>query len=481
MSSNIGNQQPVPQAQNGLRGSGPRLPPQTDQLDGQIPPAFYTDDQTSAQRSGFLPKPAIALLSIIAMACYLVLWLLSWIFSKKWFEASVDCSEDWSKVGGYWTVHFWLFSKPLYYFWYAIIPLLLLVTPRRISSLKSILIIFISIYTNEHLRWWVGEARPLWVTNDIVQRESCDCSFGKPSWEGHHAFLLWAFFVYEFVLHTQHINKVPKFLWIGGISFIVINIAIGRVFYGQNTWIQAFLGVLHGGFWFGVMTLLNDKFNAFFDGVLGSKAQNRIILMGAGAGLFVLNTVLFYSWYNVNKGFKVEYSNCHKCFENRNEALRRKHARCFAFTNMLLGIVVGLGVVNPIHTGINEFMHHEHFSLKGAKRLLIMVVLHVPLIFITLFTFSPANTYWYESLFFILTGFLITFVDITLNNKLNLNIQGDIVPEGRELALGGGEGMSLLDGRDPTLTKSGKHFNPYDKLAARRDPNNWDRRAPPRE
>ena len=481
MSSNLSNNQLPPSGAGDIRGSGPRLPPQAeDKTGGLPPPAFYTEDATSAQKSGFLPKPAIALLALIAIACYLVLALLYWIFRKRWFESGTDTSEDWSQTGGYWTVHFWIFSKPLYYIWYAMIPLLLIVTPRRVSSLKSLFIIILSIYTHEHLRWWIGSKRPMWSTTDIVMRESCDCSFGTPNWEAHHGFLLWAFFVYEFIIHTQHLNKIPKFLWIGGITFIILNIAFARIFYGQATWSQAFLGVFHGGFWFGIMTLLNDKFNAFFDGVLGSKVQNRFILMGVGLGLFLINTIFFYSWYDNNPNFNVTHINCNKCFVNENESLRRKHARCLAFTNMFFGILLGLGLVGPQQTGINEFMTQDHLSLKGVKRLIIMAVLHAPLIFITLFTFTPSNTYWYESLFFILTGFLITFGDITLNNKLKLNIKGDIVPEGADLALGE-EGVSLLSGRDADPHRGSKTFNPYDKPTARKDPANWDRRAPPRD
>lgn len=421
-------------------------------------------------KSDPIPPAAALGLSAGAILICLLMWLFYWIFKDSLWLWSLDCSKYWSQTGGYWTVHFWLFSGPIYIWWFILVGVLLLLSPSKESSVRSILILFVSVYTHIHIRIWSRASRPKWENSRIVMRTSCDCSFGMPSWQSHIGTLLWSLLVYELAYKTKHFTKAAKFTWIGVASFIILNIVLAQIFYGDSSVPQAFIGAFHGLAWFSLGLVFDFVFQKFMKSLLEGNRKYQLVLVGIGLAILASNTILWYAFYESSiETIKITHERCFDCFREGNWGIRNQVARTLAFSNMFFGIALGLLVANPNYDGANDFMLANHLSMRGLMRVGLMAALHLPLIFIFFWDFRPNNTFWFNSLFWILTGFLITFVDIRLNNLLNWNFNGDIYPLG-EATSTGAEGQALLDSKlhydDPKT-----HFNPYKKALDPRTPN----------
>ena len=417
------------------------------------------------QKDTILNKKVGVLLAGIGCLVYLVLWIVHWILPGTLWDWSVNSSESWSQVGAYWTVHFWIVKWFLYWWWFALISILLLIAPRRASSLKSLLFFFLSLFFHYHFSFFSGASRPIWLNPKIVLREDCACSFAMPAEESDIGFMLWAFLVYELVMHARHLTAAAKWTWIGVTAFITLNITLGRIFYGSHSIPQTFIGMFHGIFFFGIMIIFSQQITAFFRGFLDGARINQFILLGVAAFMLIFDFVIFYSYYNDSvRNYVIGVNRCQECTVDGNQAVRANLARNFAFVHMYFGIVVGLVAINPAYLGRNDFMIEDHLSLKGIFRILLIAALHLPLMFLWFFNFTPVTIFWYNTIFYVITGFLITFADILLNNKLGWNFKGDIIPKGSETSTGA-EGQSLLDSKEPAKFTRGNHFNPYDKSA----------------
>lgn len=419
---------------------------------GQLQEEDHTGD--------ILPKMTTVIISAAVVVLYFVFWLIQWIFPSSLWNWSVRSSESWSQVGGYWSFHFWVFSDPFWVWWPALFGILLIVTPRRASSLKSIATFFISSWTSFHFRIWGGSSRPNWVSKSIVMRESCKCCYGLPGNQAEIGFLLWAILVYELIAHAKHITRTGKLIWIGAATFIVLNITLAPIFYGQNGIWQTFLGLLHGACWFCLMLIFSQPLTNLFRDVINGVRKQQFVVLGVAAIMFLFNLVM---WYSFEDDEIAEHAivavRCESCFASRNYSLRRQSARSVAFTHTFLGMIVGLILVNPKYYGLNDFMVNNHLSITGIKRIVIMAAMHLPLLLL-LIRFSPGTTFWFDSIVYFIVGIMVTYVDIVLNNKLQLNFKGDIYPANVAPTVG--------YEADPLLGKEGKdaHFNPYNKTAA---------------
>lgn len=410
-----------------------------------------------------IPQKAAFGLGLVAIVVCLLLWFFYWIFKGSLWNLSLNCSESWSQTGGYWTVHFWIFSGPLYFWWFSTVGILLLITPSKESAIRSLIVLFVSIFTHIHFRIWSGASRPYWEDLQIVIRSRCDCSFGLPSWQSHIGTLLWCFLVYELVYKARHFTNIAKFTWIGVASFIILNITLAEIFYGRSSVPQTFIGTFHGLAWFSVGLILDVVFQKFTKSLFDGNRTFQLILVGASFLMMLLNFILWYAAYEPKiESMDIKHQRCFNCFRRGNWGVRNHVARTLAFSNMFFGIALGLFVANPNYDGPNDFMLAHHLSLKGGMRIGLMLALHFPLIFIFFWDFRPNKTYCFNTLFWVLTGFLITFVDIILNNKLSWNFRGDLYPRGSAMS-SGAEGQALLDSKmqykDPKV-----HFNPYSQL-----------------
>lgn len=425
------------------------------------------------------PKPAIPPIAALGLAAaaigvYALMWLFYWIFPGSLWNWSLDSCASWSQVGAYWTVHFWIFSAPLYIWWFALIGILLLLTPNKESALRHLVVFFISVWTHIHFRIWSGSARPNWEDSRIVMRSYCDCSFGMPSWQSHMGTLLWTMLVYELIYKVNHYTKTAKLVWIGVAGFIILNITLGEIFYGQSSIPQTFIGTFHGLAWFGISMLVDTKLVDFARGIFTPQTPNRLsqIIVLAIAGLmFIFNFIMWYAVYEPSiTELSFKHIRCANCFAMGNYGIRNAMARSLAFSHLFLGIAIGLFVINPRqHEGNNDFMLVQHLSLKGIFRIGLILGLHVLLIFVFVFSFRPNNTFWFNTIWWVVTGFLLTFADILLNHMLKWTFRGDLVKAGAVVGAGD-EGQALLDKtmdfKDPKT-----HFNPYSRYNEVYQPN----------
>lgn len=431
------------------------LPPLDPTLEVRV-----TEDKES---KGPIPAKIALGLGAAAVAVYLLMWMFYWIFKGSLWKWSLDCSESWSQTGGYWTVHFWLFSGLLYFWWFALVGILLLITPSKESALRSLIILFVSVYTHIHFRIWSGASRPNWEDQNIQMRSMCDCSFGMPSWQSHIGALLWCLLAYELAYKTKHFTSAAKLTWIGVASFVILNITLAQIFYGQSSVPQTFIGAFHGLAWFSIGIILDAPILKFTKGLVEGNRMFQIALVGLSFLMMLVNFILWYAAYEPSiESMDIKHYRCFNCFRDGNWGVRNYVARTLAFSNMFFGIALGLFVANPNYDGANDFMLANHLSAKGVMRVGLMLALHLPLMFIFFWSFRPNNTYWFNTLFWVLTGFLITFVDIFLNNMLVWNFKGDLYPKGKPMSTGA-EGQSLLDSKmhykDPNV-----HFNPYSQI-----------------
>lgn len=417
----------------------------------------------SEEDKGMISQKVVMGAGAGVIGVYLLMWMFYWIFKGGLWSWSLDWSEGWSQIGGYWTVHFWIFSKPLYVWWLVIVGALLLLAPSKESAIRSLLVFFLSTWTNAHFRIWSGASRPVWNDLDIVIRETCDCSFGMPSWQTHMGTLVWCLLVYDLVYKTKHFTKMAKITWIAVASFLILNLIFAEIFYGQNSVPQVFIGAFHGLAWFAGILILDPWVLKITRGVAEGNRIHQAILAGIGFLMMLLNFIIWYSAYDSSiADMDIPHKRCVNCFKTQNYGVRNQMARDLAFTNMFFGIALGLLVANPNYDGPNDFMVENHLSVKGGMRIGLMAALHLPLIFILFWSFRPNNTFWFNTLFWVVVGFLITFVDILLNSILGWNFKGDLYPKGRNLS-SGAEGQSLLDSKmhynDPK-----QHFNPYSSI-----------------
>jgi len=405
---------------------------------------------------GIIPKSISLIISAATIGLYLLCWLIYWIFKSGLWGWSVETSEDWSDSNWFWAFYYWIFSGPLYIWWIALIGILIVLSPRRASAFKSIFIYFVSVWTMNHFRQWSSSSRPMWVSEKIEKWESCNCGFGMPAPESEVGFMMYALVVYELFMHTRHFTNAGKWVWFGLAAFIILNITLSRIYYGQASIPQTFIGMLHGAAWFGGMMLLSNPLTVFFRGVLNGVRMQQFIFLGISAFMFLFSLIFFYSAYDgSNRDSPIEHATCNECFVNGNREVRNKMARAFAYPTMLLGIALGILIYNPRYEGKNDFMLEDHVGVKGGTRIGLMAALHLPLFFL-LWPMRPGNTFWFFSLIWLIVGVLVTLGFYMLVDILGCRFRGDLSKHEATT-----EAEGLLSNQGANL-----NFNPYNKSSS---------------
>lgn len=429
---------------------------------------YAGQDFSSTESVPFFPKKLILPILALLGALYLFFWIFYMIWPSVLSESSQGFSEDFSKAGWYFTFHFFVFGYLMYFWWFIVFAVLFLLAPRRASAVKSITFIFLSIWINAYFNVWGEGERPNWLNREIEMRFSCDCMYGMADMYTNISVMLWGSLVYELIINSRHTTKVGKMISIGVATFVVINIIFSRWYYGDSNIWHTFAGLLHGLVFLSLGNFLKKPFNKLCYEAINSVSPGRFALVGLSGLILLLNTIFFYAWFNpALKTDKIDNSDCFVCTREENYNIRVETARWLALTNMFFGIAVGILIINPRYDGPNDFMIENHLSLNGGKRIAIMAAMHLPLLFL-LINFGPGNTYWFYSLWYIVTGVLITFAFTKVKTIMSLYFEGDIYPAGSPNSRGD-EGQTLLDNKlEKTYKKAHvdygnqkPHFNPY--------------------
>lgn len=374
-----------------------------------------------------LSRKGQVIISVAVVVMYPVWWIIYGVFREPLWRASVNSSIALSQYGGFLNVYSWIFSNVFFKWYIALMAILLLIAPRKDSTMKSITVFMISYTIRQYLRLFIQEDRPQYVSQEIVLRAGCDCAFGMPSGHSEGSTMLYSLLFFELIIQTKHFSKLTKYLFTGLAFYIILSIMFARVYYGRHSIPQVILGSWQGMFFFALMVLFEAPLNLFFRKFLNRGRKQFFILLAVGSFIIIANLLFWFLYFDraiqdASHGKTI----CVSCFEKNALKMRIPLAQSLVLPSMYLGIVIGYHFGMPTFLEYNEHMLRLHFTWKGLARVVVMTLMHWPmLIFLGLHS-DPNWTVPIGTLIYILTGFLITFVDLLINQKLKIDFRGDV-------------------------------------------------------
>lgn len=375
-----------------------------------------------------LSRRSQIIIAVCVVVVYPVLWIIYGVFREPLWRASVNASVALSQHGGFLNVYSWIFSNIFYQWYIALIAILLLFAPRKDSALKSITVFMVSYVFRQYLRLFIHEDRPQYVSSEIILRAGCDCSFGMPSGHSEGSTMLYSLLFYELFIQTKHFSKFIKYLVTGFAFYIVISIMFARVYYGRHSIPQVILGSWQAMFFFALMIIFQKPLDIFFRKFLNRARLQFYVLLSIGFLIIASNLLLWFLYFD---GVIREKSKrrliCNKCFENDALMMRLPLGISLVLPSMYLGIILGFQFGLPNFLEYNDHMLRMHLSWKGLARISIMALMHFPMLVLIGLNSSPDVAVPVGSFIYALTGFLITFADLFINQKLNIDFRGDIM------------------------------------------------------
>lgn len=373
-----------------------------------------------------MAKPKLIGITVAVVLGYIGLWFSYGFAKDELWSASDSFTEKISQYGGFLLVYCWTFSE-IFYKWYMIIvPLLLLLAPRKDSALKSIVVFVISYTVRQYIRLWVAETRPYYNNTNIVLRLTCDCSYGMPSGHAEGSAMLYSLLFYE-LFAQANCNRKRRIGLTAAWVFIVFSVMFSRIYFGRHSIAQVFLGMWQGLLAFFLMLAFEPFLNNYAVEFLnGSK---KVVIFAVYTSLLfpIISVVLWYTSFEKEiETNTLPHQRCYECWQNNSSKLRSDLGPALMFPWLLPGLLLGLFLAKVCWTQCNLDLFRQHFSKVGLYRFLIVAACYAPLLLVIGISYSPNIKTPVSVIIYFGTGLLLGYAPPNAFQKWNLTFAGDI-------------------------------------------------------
>lgn len=183
----------------------------------------------------------LTMLTVFVLLGYAGLWIWYWRTKDPYHTHSHELITNLANYG--------MILKPVssviivvYRIHKVIIPLLLLMAPRKDIALRTITMIVINDTVQEFIRLFILEGRPFYDMTTVSTLKECFCSFGMPSGHLQGSTMLCCIVVYEICLHRR-ISKKQGFLIMSVFATIILCMMFGRLYLTKHSLPQLVLGM----------------------------------------------------------------------------------------------------------------------------------------------------------------------------------------------------------------------------------------------
>lgn len=428
----FGSPKPPPHS-NRSRGNNVGLGMNTSRSAGVIDKDHSLSQEISEKNSMLGWKITITISGGIIIL-FLVSWILYWGYHEKLWRLSLHFAKSFKKrPKGLWKIYLTTFHWPGWTSWkYALAGILLVLSPSKVSALKSLWFFFLSNWFRAHFQTIVRESRPYFKNYlKAANYRKCDCSYGYPSQVAEEGVLIYLILIHEFVLHRSLAQKWSR-ISLSLLAVIILgNVLFCQVIFGQHSFLQLVNGTLHGAFFYCVMLLLTNPLTTIFRHFLEKKNYAQSLIIGSSITMYLITVLMWFSIYRwILSDDRVDHIRCGYCFYDSNKILKRRMAKLLTFSTYLIGITLGVFALQPIYMGKNESALWHHISWKGIARILIAAVVHLPLIFLHLAGKLTGDIQIFvRPTILIACGFMVAYLPVRLFALLSLSLRGDLYPK----------------------------------------------------
>ena len=315
------------------------------------------------------------------LALYILLWLIWISFRDKTWISSVNLSISLFQTKGILWWYSWIFSEPMYKWYFLVFGILLSFAPRKDRAWTSFTTFMLSFLVRQVIRLFVHESRPDYHTSKL-RVEKCTCSYGMPSGHSEGITLLYSILLYNFMpamTKTKH-----RIVYTSIACAVALSVYFSRIFFGRHSYMQVLLGGCQGALFFFLMLRFEDHLNVFFQRFLANEAKAiKVLWLSCGS----ICLLLLLSWYFLFDRLVTQVSFYHEvcqiCFENDSLEFKKDLGVALMFPFLYFGMVIGTVLIAPQYR-LNQNNLEEYKSKiltkQGLYKFLLLISIHMPLL-----------------------------------------------------------------------------------------------------